>query len=230
MDKDFPIIYQSEAVYVINKPVGVISTKISNLICHRLDRDTSGLLIVAKSEKYKNQIQKQFKVRRIKKIYLAVVLGKFSDKQIVEGWLERDPKDKRLMRISPGFVKSGDEFSQPEQQGSNKRYSKTIICPINVVEKNIFKANRAQFNYLSLVEAELITGRKHQIRTHLNYLGHPIIGDNWYQTKVSRDANKKLEAKRLMLDAHRLKFFDPAVKRLVDLKSKTPPEFSDLLI
>ena len=69
------IIYQDNYLKIINKPAGIISTQISPLICHRLDKETSGLLIVAKNSEIKREIQRQFKARQAKKVYLALVSG-----------------------------------------------------------------------------------------------------------------------------------------------------------
>lgn len=228
----FEIIYQSEAVKVIDKPSGVISTDISDLICHRLDKDTSGLLIVAKNKQVKADIQQQFKERKIKKAYLALVPGKFEDRKRVEGWLERDAKNSRLMKLAAGFLKAGDEFSQIEKtDGKNRRYSKTTFLPKEVIYKKLFKANKEQFNYYSLIKCLPVTGRKHQIRAHLKYLDQPILGDDWYGSKISRQISQKLKINRLMLHAQKIEFYDPSLgnKQRVIVESKIPQDFNSLL-
>jgi len=223
-------VYQSLSVEVIEKPTGVESAQISKLICHRLDKDTSGLLIVAKNKDYKKKIQDQFRSRKVEKFYSALVLGKFKNREVVDGWLERDPKDRRLMRLAPDFVKFGDKFSEVEKdQGRNKRYSKSIFSPEKLFYKKIFKSNREQFNYFSLIKAQIITGRKHQVRTHLKYIDRPIIGDSWYFNKISRNVSQKLGVERLMLHASNLKFIDPALVKEVKIISDLPERFSKLI-
>lgn len=230
MINSLPIVYNSGSVKVINKPSGIISTKISDLICHRLDRDTSGLLIVAKNKDAKDKIQEQFKDRQVKKEYLAMVVRKFESKRTVEGWLERDPKDKRLMRLAPGYLQSGNEFSRVEKsRGKNKRYSKTVFYPKKLLYRKIFKSNREQFNYFSLISCQLITGRKHQIRAHLKYLDQPILGDDWYGSKISKKVSSKLDITRLMLHAHIIEFYDPGKEKRVSIKSDIPDDFNKLL-
>jgi 23S rRNA-/tRNA-specific pseudouridylate synthase len=229
MNEDLQIIYQSPAVKVIDKPSGALSTDISDLICHRLDRDTSGCLIVAKNNKYKLEVQEQFKQRQVNKEYWALTIGRQEDNQTIEGWLERNPKNKTLMRMSPGFVRSADEFSKPEKDtGRNKRYSKTEFSLIKLFYKKVFKSNRENFNYFSLVKAIPVTGRKHQIRTHLKYLDRPILGDKWYGNKVSRDVNSRLAVKRLMLHAKKIDFYDPGTESRVVVTSPLPEAYLEI--
>lgn len=226
----YKLIYNSPAVEVVEKPTGIESSDVSDLICHRLDRDTSGLLIVAKSEKYKEEIQNQFRERKVEKFYQALILSKLKSREVVEGWLERDPKDRRLMRLAPGFVKSGDRFSQVEKnEGRNKRYSKSIFANRKHYYKKIFKSNREQFNYFTLIDAQIVTGRKHQIRAHLKHLDSPIIGDSWYSNKISREASNKLGVDQLMLHASKIRFYDPSQEKLVEVESVLPPRFNKLI-
>jgi len=222
------IIYSSSAVEVLSKPIGILSTDISPLICHRLDRDTSGCIIVAKDQKTKDIIQEQFKSREVKKIYQAIVLGQLKEEELViEGWLERDRKDSARTKLNKGHLKTGDEFSEVDKSDKNRRYSKTIIRLEKVIEKQLFtNPSQKEFNYLSHIKAELITGRKHQIRAHMSSLNQPIIGDKLYGSKILKKVTDKLKVERLLLHAWQIEFTDPSKGELVKIESPLPKEFN----
>ncbi len=223
-------IYESDSAFVINKSPGTLSTEIDELICHRLDRETSGCLIVAKDKKAKKQIQKQFKERSVKKYYLAFVLREFNQKrQVLEDWLERDPKNSNLMRVAPGFTKKSNGKELVKDKGKNKRFAKTIIRLKQVFRKGIFKKSREEFNYFSLLEAQPITGRRNQIRVQLSSIDHPILGDSWYGSKILKKANNRLEVVNLMLHAKKIDFYDPAKKSRVEVESERPERFNELI-
>jgi 23S rRNA pseudouridine1911/1915/1917 synthase len=176
---DIPIIYEDENVVVLNKPAGVlthskgalntegtvasfITPKINdpNLkgnragIVHRLDRATSGIIITAKNEKTQKFLQKQFSNRNVKKIYLAVVQGTPEPAEaIIDAPIERNPKKPQTFKVS-GAGRSA------------------------VTNYKLVKVLNKSSN--SLLELRPTTGRTHQLRVHLNYIGHPIIGDRVY--------------------------------------------------
>ncbi len=230
MAEEIKVLYQSRAVKVIEKPTGVLSTDVSKLICHRLDRDTSGCMIIAKDRETKKKIQDQFRERRVKKIYQALVLGRLREKKkIVEGWLERDSKNPSKMRLDKAFLKSGDEYSEIERVGEKKkRYSKTIIRLVKVSERNLFtNPSQKESDYLSLIEAQPITGRRHQIRVHLSSLQHPILGDSFYGSKISKRVSERLGIKRLMLHAKEILFTDSSNNKRVMVESELPKEFEE---
>lgn len=155
------IIYEDENVRVIDKPAGVNSDDFEKRV-HRLDKDTSGILLIAKNDEALDFLQKQFKERKVKKKYLALVVGHLkSEKGEIETLLGRAPQDRRKQKA---FLPQG-----PESTG--KRQAKTLY---RVLQK---------FENYDLIEAEPRTGRKHQIRAQLTYLGHPIAGDKLYGFK-----------------------------------------------
>jgi 23S rRNA pseudouridine1911/1915/1917 synthase len=128
-------------------------------IIHRLDKDTSGILLIAKTPEGLIFFQKQFKNRSIKKEYIALVVGNIKDdKGIIETLIGRSPKDKRKQKAY--------FFGEPGYQG--KREAKTEY---EVIER---------FGGYTLVKLKPKTGRKHQIRCHLAHIGHPIAGDKLY--------------------------------------------------
>jgi 23S rRNA pseudouridine1911/1915/1917 synthase len=155
------ILYEDENVLVIDKPAGVNADDFPKRV-HRLDKDTSGVLIVAKNDKTLEFLQKQFEERRVEKKYIALIVGHLKTKQgIIETLIGRSPKDRRKQKVFlPG---------EPDSQGKRESITK-------------YKALK-RFKNFDLVEITPETGRKHQIRCHFAYLGHPIVGDKMYGFK-----------------------------------------------
>ena len=163
-------------------------------IVHRLDRDTSGLLIVAKSDLAQASLMAQLKARRVKKTYLALVQGAVSAAVgRIEAPIGRDPKFRTRMAV----VNDG--------RASTTGYRV-----------------RERFNGWTLLEVDLITGRTHQIRVHLEAIGHPIAGDPVYGTGTSRRGPDGLE--RLFLHAWRLEFSSPSRGDLIRVTAELPDE------
>lgn len=170
-----PVIYEDDDVMVINKPIGVLShskgqynpeaTVASFLapkykgdknersgIVHRLDRLTSGVMILAKNEAASKWLQKQFSSRKVKKTYLAIVSGHLNhESAIIDLPIRRNPKSPQSFKVDPNGKSAITEYSVLETNGS-----------------------------YSLLELRPATGRTHQLRVHLSHLGHPIVGDNLY--------------------------------------------------
>ena len=163
-------------------------------IVHRLDRDTSGLLIVAKSDVAQASLMAQLKARRVKKTYLALVQGSVSAAVgRIEAPIGRDPKFRTRMAV----VNDG--------RASTTGYRV-----------------RERFAGWTLLEVDLITGRTHQIRVHLEAIGHPIAGDPVYGTGTSRRGPDGLT--RLFLHAWRLEFSSPTRGDLIRVTAELPDE------
>ncbi len=125
------------------------------ILVHRIDKDTSGLLVVAKTEEAQLRLAKQFFVHSIERRYVAIVWGNLpSDEGTIEGNIGRDPNDRLRFKVYP----EGD-------------YGKTAITHYRVLER---------FGYVTVVECILETGRTHQIRVHFSHIGHPIFNDERY--------------------------------------------------
>jgi 23S rRNA pseudouridine1911/1915/1917 synthase len=175
-------VYEDDELMVINKPAGMVvhpghgnyngtlvnavayhlqQDNIVDLddprlgLVHRIDKDTSGLLLVAKTPEAKTLLSAQFYRKETKRFYVALVWGNVAEESgTIEGNIGRDPKDRLMMRVFP----DGD-------------YGKTAVTHYTVLER---------FGYVTLVQCRLETGRTHQIRVHMKYLGHPLFNDDTY--------------------------------------------------
>jgi 23S rRNA pseudouridine1911/1915/1917 synthase len=222
--EDIPldIVYEDEHLLVVNKPQGMVThpapgnytgTLVNALlthcgdlsgiggvskpgIVHRLDKGTSGLLLVAKTDDAHKKLAKQFKDKTTKRVYLALVDGNVElDNGTVELPIGRSTRDRKKMA-----VKFDDESG------------KEAITHYKVIRR---------FGDFTLLECRLGTGRTHQIRVHLSYIGHPILGDEKYGTK----GNFKMP----MLHAATIGFTHPATKKFMEFSSKPPKEMADVI-
>ena len=176
------IVYEDQDVIVVNKPAGMVvhpahanytgtllnalagyfqekkATEVENgfgYLVHRIDKDTSGLLLVAKNELAQTKLAKQFFDHSVERKYQALVWGDFDqDEGTIEGAIGRHPKDRRQMTVFPDGA-----------------YGKPAVSHYKVVER---------LGYVTLVECRLETGRTHQIRAHFKYIGHPLFNDERY--------------------------------------------------
>lgn len=209
-DIQLPVIYEDDNVVVINKPVGVLSHAKGGIlseqtvadffkhttsfgietnrpgIVHRLDRATSGVMIGAKNHETASLLQKQFSERKAKKVYTAIVEGvPQPTKAKLELPIERNPRHSSQFRV-----------------GTNGKSATTTY--------EVIKSN----NNMSLVKLTPATGRTHQLRVHMQYLKHPIIGDVVYGKP----------ADRMFLHASSLEITIPNGQRKV-FEAPLPPEF-----
>ncbi len=159
--KNLKIIYEDENVRVVDKPAGVNSDDFERRI-HRLDKDTSGILLAAKNDKSLEFFQNQFEKREVIKKYIVLVVGHLKNNEgEIRTLLGRAPGDRRKQKIYLA--------NEPETQGK-----RNAVTHYRVLQR---------FKDYDLIEAEPKTGRKHQIRAHFSYLGHPIVGDKLYGFK-----------------------------------------------
>lgn len=172
------IVYEDEDILLVNKKPGMVvhpgygnytgtllnallyhfqqtGQEAEPLLVHRIDKDTSGLLLVTKTELAQSKLAKQFFDHTIERKYQALVWGDFEENSgTITGNLGRDPKNRKLMRVFP----DGD-------------FGKEAVTHYKVLER---------FTYVTLVECELETGRTHQIRAHMRYVRHPLFSDATY--------------------------------------------------
>lgn len=216
------IIYEDEDIAVINKNAGLvvhpaqghysgtlvnailyhikdlsgINGEIRPGIVHRLDKDTSGLIVIAKNDKAHINLAKMFQEKKIKKTYLAILKGKLTkEKGRIVTQIGRDTDDRKKMTV----IKENDR-------------GKEAITNYNVICSN---------ELFTLVKVYIETGRTHQIRVHMKYMGYPILGDMVYGRKDSE--------KRQMLHAYKLEFLHPVTEKPMKFISEIPEDFRKAL-
>lgn len=220
------VLYEDEDILVLNKPAGMVvhpgagratGTLVHGLlahcgalpgiggverpgIVHRLDRDTSGVLVVAKTEAAHQSLSRQFKTRVVRKRYLALVHGEVQrDSGRIEASLGRRVHDRKRMGVR-------------ERGGREARTAYQVV---------------RRLPGMTLLELALETGRTHQIRVHLSHIGHPVIGDRVYggrreRRRADSDAPR---AERQMLHAWRLGFHHPRTGAWVEFTAPPPEDF-----
>lgn len=178
-------------------------------IVHRLDAETSGVLLIAKNPSTLKNLQKQFKNREIKKTYVALVVGNIPKHGEFSGYITRKPKSTvhELKLLNLPWSKGKESFTEYE------------------------KINTYDFisNPISLLQLYPKTGRTHQLRVQLFHAGSPILGDKIYNTKHSQDLTKKLKINRHLLHAKKIFFVDPKTNELVKIETDIPNDFRNVL-
>ena len=169
-------------------------------IVHRLDKDTSGVMVVAKSDAALAELQRQFKERETEKEYLAVVWGHPPSNGRIETLIGRHPAHRQKMSV----LKEG---------------GRNAISNFHVVE---------QFEDVALVKVDIETGRTHQIRVHLTHLGHPVAGDSLYGR--ARQKKLPETPDRQMLHAARLTFTHPGTMKRLSFEAPLFNDMQQLLV
>lgn len=226
----FDIIYVDQDIIVVNKPAGLVThpgagnidnTLLNALlyqypelaklpragIIHRLDKDTSGVMVVARNLASHNSLTQALAKREIKREYEAIVNGKMIAGGTIEAPIGRHPVKRTHMAVKSG--------------------GKTAITHYRVIER---------FQYHTHIRVFLETGRTHQIRVHMAHIGYPIVGDPTY-CKINKISEKlepilrqKLSLfKRQALHAHSLEFFHPRTNKLMKFDALPPEDFLELL-
>lgn len=166
-------------------------------IVHRLDKDTSGLIVVAKNDKAHFELANMFQNREIKKTYLTIVKGKLKNKKgRIVTQIGRDSVDRKKMTVVTGIGKGKNAITNYEVICENDKYS--------------------------LLKVNIETGRTHQIRVHMKYIGNPILGDTVYGKKDEK-------IKRQMLHAYKLQFLHPINKNEIVIFGEIPDDFKKVM-
>lgn len=229
------ILYEDSSLIVINKPPGIVvhpapgnpsGTLVNALlyhckdlsgingtlrpgIVHRLDKDTSGVMVVAKDDRAYHQLIHQFKNRVIEKTYLAIVYGSFKEK---EGLIN---------------LPIGRHTFERKRMSTKAKKGREAVTRWKVLE---------EFNGFTLLEIQPQTGRTHQIRVHLASIGHPILGDPIYgrknrpgsfQDPLLRECLKRI--RRQALHAYRLKFYHPQTGEPVEFLAPISPDMMEVI-
>ena len=226
--QDIPleILYEDDDIIIVNKPKGMVvhpangnntGTMVNSLmlshqgklssingvirpgIVHRIDKDTSGILVVAKNDNAHKKLAAQFKVHSIKRKYIALVKGIIKEDSLtIDMPIGRSIKDRKKMAVT----------------NKNSRSAVTHIA----ILKRFYSSN------VTLVEAQLETGRTHQIRVHMAYIHHPLVGDEIYGKK-----DNKFKVQGQMLHAKYLGFVHPSTGKFVEFEKDVPEYFKEIL-
>jgi 23S rRNA pseudouridine1911/1915/1917 synthase len=219
------VLYEDEHIIAINKKPGMVvhpgvghsdGTLVHALasyqqkhntqelrLLHRLDKDTSGLILVSKNEKTYHLFLAMFEERTLEKIYLAILAG--------------TPKDQR------GYVDAPIDRALHDRQKfavSSSHASRQALTAYQIIDF---------FTATSLVAVRIHTGRTHQIRVHMQSIGHPIIGDLTYYTNASYELGAEVQAKRQMLHAYRVTFIHPVTTKPITIVAPPPFDFRQVL-
>jgi 23S rRNA pseudouridine955/2504/2580 synthase len=216
------IIFEDDDIIVINKPAGIVVHSGSGQnygvieafralgeayekleLVHRLDKDTSGCLILAKNIPVLRQLHHSIKNDQINKSYTALLAGRINEKKFTVN-----------TPLSKNTVRSGERVVRIDEHG------KTAVT--NFIRGRVFQAS-------SLVDIELITGRTHQIRVHSASIGHPVIGDKKYGDRKINNEFKKLGLNRMFLHASSLKFKSPKTDKQIIIKAPLDIVLTELL-
>jgi len=234
---DFEIIYEDKDVLVVNKPPNLVvhpghgnytGTLLNGILyhvnelpenssgrpglVHRIDKDTSGLLVVAKTEIAMRNLSEQFFLKQTERKYIALTWGSFTENYgTVDNYLSRDKKNRMIMSVT-----------------EDENYGKRAITHYKVLQ---------EFNYVSLIECQLETGRTHQIRAHMKYLGNPIFNDERYGgnkiikgtifTKYKQFVENCFKIlPRQALHAQSLGFNHPRTNKQMKFESQLPEDIS----
>ena len=219
---DINIVYEDDDLIIVDKPSGLVvhpgsgnydNTLVNGLmhytnslsdingeerpgIVHRIDKDTSGLLVIAKNNKSHAILSEYFKKHdNIKREYIALICGNFPhDSATIDAPIGRDPKDRKKMTVT----------------ATN---SKEAITHLKVLKK---------YKDYTLVSLVLETGRTHQIRVHMNYIGYPIYNDPVYNTKKATEFGQ-------FLHSHKMDFIHPITNKEMHFESPLPEEFQSFI-
>jgi 23S rRNA pseudouridine1911/1915/1917 synthase len=229
-----PIVYQDADLIVVDKPAGMVvhpaaghdsGTLVNALlhhvddlsgiggekrpgIVHRLDRGTSGLMVVAKNDRAHEELSRQFREREVEKEYIALVWGEVMAGRRIDAAIGRDPSNRKKMSSTPARIRRSRE------------------AVTRIVRAEHFG------RVLTLAQVAIHTGRTHQIRVHLSAIGHPIVGDPLYggvHRRVPGDIRAVTHLERPFLHAARLAFSHPADQRRMQFESALPDDLRRVL-
>lgn len=230
---DLEILYEDDACLVINKPAdmvvhpgndgkhnsGTIANAVFNKvdkgagapgrpgIVHRLDKDTSGILLIAKTKAAYEELSAQFKDRRVLKSYLALVANPLKhDSGKIDAPIGRDKFERKKMAILPEGKKAVSKY------------------------KLLEKFDLSDGRVVNLVQVQILTGRTHQIRVHMSAIGNPVLGDDLYGNKSFNNSFKKnFGLKRQFLHAEALTFVSPQSGKEIKIKSPLAGDLDSVL-
>ena len=243
------ILFEDDQILVIDKNAGIIVTPsntneeetISDIlinemkinldrggVVHRLDKDTSGVLVVAKTQKALENLQSQFKNREVGKEYIALVHGILRQTQSVEGAISRNPKNReKFIVLEDEDAKEAETKFVPE---------KLFVMSSSLMEEIFIGFSKIQFRKLitmnyerfTLVNCFPLTGRTHQIRVHLKHIGFPIVSDEKYGGRKTVRLDRRW-CPRQFLHAASLKINHPETGERIEFESPLPEDLKHAL-
>ena len=226
----FEIIYQDDDIFIVNKPANLVvhpaaghrdGTLVNGLlmhdprleqlpragIVHRLDKDTTGVMVVARNLSAHSWLVEQLQARAVKREYLAITQGVVTAGRSIEAGIARHPQNRKKMAVQDG--------------------GKPALTHFQVVRK---------FGHYSLIQLQLETGRTHQIRVHMAHINYPLLGDPVYGGRARIPAGVDTALidvirgfRRQALHAQRLSFIHPGSREPVSFEAPLPADFQQLL-
>lgn len=234
------ILFEDESIVVVDKPSGVIvhdgpdslsawltkhDPRIKKQdwpdperagIVHRLDKETSGVMVLAKNPEVLEKLQAQFKSRETEKRYVALLAGHLTPgRGVIDFPLSRHIGHKTPMAVS--------------QFGTGRGTEREAVTKYTVQRYYALERKSGTADEVTLIEAHPVTGRTHQLRVHFKANRHPILGDPIYNTKESKRLTKKLGIPRLFLHAQLLRLRHPKTVEWLEFSAQLPSDLQQIL-
>jgi len=240
------IVYEDSDILVINKPPGLVVDRdrkpagLENyFIIHRLDKDTSGLLVLAKTPATAENLKKQFKERKVKKGYWALVHGRPKHLSgVIEAAVGRNPKKTKKFAVVGGGRSSVTKYQVLNLEGGNWKLEEKMEARSSIDQasslQSQFKPPTSSIRHplagehLTLLDVTPLTGRTHQIRVHLKSIGHSVVGDKLYASRRQQKEDAKI-IPRQFLHAYRLGFEHPKSKEWLSFETDMPKDLENVL-
>lgn len=253
---DPKVIFQDDDILVLDKPPGLVVDKSNTQtadtledilrkeydiklersgIVHRLDKDTSGVILVAKTQAALENLQAQFKKRKTKKEYLALVHGIVEKGGVVDAAILRNPKhrEKFTASLQGDALEARQAVTEYEPlerlqftAGPRRGGLQEIFSDFNKIQFR--KLSTIHYNLFTLLKCHPLTGRTHQIRVHLKYAGYPIVADETYVGRKIYRLDKRW-CPRQFLHAQKLGFYHPKSGEWMEVESKLPEDLEKAL-
>lgn len=242
------MLFEDDQILVVDKLPGVVVTPADTIrdetisdilmrdfkinldrggVVHRLDKDTSGVLIVAKTIEALENLQAQFKERLVKKQYLALVHGDFKEKKVVSGAIARNPGNREKFIVWDEESKPAETEFVPEKKLEMKSAKmEEIFSGFSKIQMRKMLINKYQF--FTLIKALPKTGRTHQIRVHLKYIGFPIVSDEKYGGRKTVRLDHRW-CPRQFLHAQKLEINHPETGDKMIFESPLPEDLKNAL-
>ncbi|MBI3103412.1 RluA family pseudouridine synthase [Candidatus Daviesbacteria bacterium] len=241
------IIYEDQDILVLDKPAGLVvddsdtqqgatlqgwlaenyPSSLERMgIVHRLDKDTSGVILIAKTQSALDNLQAQFKERKTQKEYLALVHGWIMEQGRIKGNIGRNPLKREKFTVLEEGKEAETEYEPIDRLQFTGDRLQEIFADFNKIQFR--KLSTIHYNLFTLVVCRPLTGRTHQIRVHLKYIGHPIVADEKYVGRKMYRLDKRW-CLRQFLHAKRLGFYHPVSGKWMEVESRLPEDLQKAL-